>query len=127
MEIYDPNSLGDKKKQCPMCGSFMDSLARRCPKCGIPMDIRKVQEAVSTPKVKKKTNNGPTVWAYLALIFGLLGGVLGLIFGFIGLGKDDSKENKLLCRIGIGLSIIWLIVYIVLIVLYFTTYAPISY
>lgn len=127
MEIYQKDSLGDKKKQCPLCGSFMDSLATRCPRCGIPMDIHKVQEVASTPKAKRAPSAVPSVWSYLSVIFGLLGGVLGLIFGLIGLGRSTSKENKLMCCVGIGLSIAWIIAYIVIIVLSLTIFGSTPY
>ena len=48
----------------------------------------------------------------LALIFGLLGGWLGLLFGIIGLAKYKEKSNKIMCIVGIVAWAIWLVIYI---------------
>lgn len=48
----------------------------------------------------------------LALIFGLLGGWLGLLFGIIGLAKYKEKSNRIMCIVGIVAWAIWLVIYI---------------
>ena len=49
-----------------------------------------------------------------ALIFGLLGGWLGLILGIVGLTHYKESGNRTRCGIAIGAWIFWLIVYILL-------------
>ena len=53
-------------------------------------------------------------FAVLSLIFGLLGGWLGLLFGIIGLCKYKETGNRTMCVIGIIAWVIWVVVLIVI-------------
>lgn len=57
------------------------------------------------------------LYAILALIFGALGGWLGLLFGIIGLirYKELNESGKrVMCGIGIGLWVFWIIILAIL-------------
>ena len=42
-----------------------------------------------------------------AVVFGALGGWLGLIFSIIGLSTYKTPERRMMCKIGLGLFIGW--------------------
>ena len=51
----------------------------------------------------------------LALVFGLLGGTIALVFGIIGLCNNKKPANRARCVIGIIAWAVWVIVYIIII------------
>ena len=53
-------------------------------------------------------------FAIAALIFGLLGGWLGLLFGIIGLCKYKESGNRAMCVVGIVAWIVWVVILIVI-------------
>ena len=50
--------------------------------------------------------------AVAALIFGLLGGWLGLVFGIIGLCKYKESGNRAMCIVGMVAWVVWLVIII---------------
>jgi len=50
--------------------------------------------------------------AVAALIFGLLGGWLGLVFGIIGLCKYKESGNRAMCIVGMIAWFVWLVIII---------------
>lgn len=116
MEIYNSNNQNDSstKKQCPFCASMMNVNCKYCPGCGSPMDIHEIQEN-SSRKSDSTNPNDNIVFGVLSLVFGALGGLLGLVFGFYGISnKKSGKNTKILCWIGITLFFLWIVALIVL-------------
>lgn len=67
-------------------------------------------------KNKNETDKG-RIFAILALVFGINGIPLGLVFGFLCYNKTENKKYRTMGIVGIALSVIWLIVYIILAVI----------
>ncbi len=88
-------------KYCQKCGSQIDIDAVICPRCGCSVE---------------KQSNESSVLSYCAMIFGILGGWLGLILGIVGLISNKDTANRKRCKIGIGFFIGWVVLYIVLII-----------
>ena len=118
MEIYNSNNQNDNspKKQCPFCASMMNVNCNYCPGCGSPMNIHEIQENSS----RESNSTNPNDNIVLSLVFGALGGLLGLVFGFYGLfNKRSGKNTKILCWIGITLFFLWIVALVVLYIIYF--------
>ena len=126
--------------KCPCCGREIQSNERMCSYCGQNNESY-VEPVVHTPVVQPRnneyynpnrrsttTNNTTYVYvqptqtvdepnctfAVLSLIFGLLGGWLGLMFGIIGLTKYKHEGKRAMCIIGIIAWAFWLVLSIVL-------------
>lgn len=87
-------------KYCKYCGKEINASAVVCPYCGC--QIEEMQPAES---------GGMGI---AAIIFGALGGWLGLLFGIIGLSTYKTEKNRKNCKIGIGLFIGWIILWIII-------------
>jgi hypothetical protein len=77
----------------------------------------KNEEVITNTELQKNTvqenkDNVSSVYAILALIFGALGGWLGLLFGIIGLKNYTDTNKRTMCYIGIGLWAVWMIIMI---------------
>ena len=81
-------------KYCRNCGAPVDSGARVCSNCGGRIDDLSVA-----------TKEESSTLGILALVFGILGGWLGLILGIIGLCTYKDKNNRKNCKIGLGFFI----------------------
>lgn len=86
---------------CKNCGKEIQEMVQYCPYCGISQNS--ANNAVTTQESK--------VWGILSLIFGILGGLLGLVFGIVGLCTYKEKQNRLMCKIGIGIFIGWIVLF----------------
>lgn len=127
METYSSNQGGptpqssdpgeSHQKQCPFCGYKMDHTAAYCPHCGAAMSAPNYGASPTgspyTPKPASRDSGGGSVFGILAVVFGALGGFLGLVFGIIGLCTDKARSTKVLCWIGIGLFLFWVVVAII--------------
>ncbi|MGN1042372.1 MAG: hypothetical protein ACI4SK_02685 [Christensenellales bacterium] len=89
-------------KYCQNCGAPLNLGAAICLRCG-----SWVAEA------KQKSEN--PVLGLLALIFGILGGLLGLILSAVGLTIYKEEKNRLNCKIGLGFSATEIIISIIII------------
>ncbi len=107
---------------CNNCGRDIDNDSIYCPYCGSEQslnntfyqnDRRYDNRNVYKPESKVIPN--------LALIFGIFGGVLGLVFAIIGLVTCKSSSSRVKCAIAIILFFVWLIVYFFVFV-YFLQY-----
>ncbi len=106
-------------KYCQNCGAKIEENIEYCPFCGHP-----VREVVA----QDNHSDENTVYGILAIVFGALGGWLGLVFGIIGLSTYKDPKNRKNCKIGIGLFIAWVVLYIILVVVVVaTTLGSISY
>lgn len=105
MEIYNSNNQNDNspKKQCPFCASMMNVNCNYCPGCGSPMNIHEIQE--NSSRESNSTNpNDNIVFGVLSLVFGALGGLLGIVFGFYGLFNKRSGKIQKYC---VGLELLY--------------------
>jgi uncharacterized membrane protein YvbJ len=91
-------------KYCKFCGEEVSDDAVVCRHCG-----RQIEELQSA----SQEGSGMGI---AAIIFGALGGWLGLIFGIIGLVTYKLPQNRRNCKIGIGLFLGWIVLYVILIV-----------
>lgn len=90
-------------KYCPRCGNQIDDNAVICPFCGVQV-MPAVQQIPET-----------STMGILAIVFGALGGWLGLLFGIIGLCTNKEANNRRNCKIGIGLFCAWIVIDIIII------------
>lgn len=96
-------------KYCQNCGAKIAEDVNNCPYCGNP--VRRV--------VEEDLSDYSSVIGILAIVFGALGGWLGLVFGTIGLFMYKDPKNRKNCRIGIGLFIGWVVLAVVIVVIVF--------
>lgn len=105
-------------KYCQNCGAKIEDNVNNCPFCGHP-----VRELVE----ENTQHDDSSVMGILSIIFGALGGWLGLLFGIIGLATYKEPKNRKNCKIGIGLFIGWVVLYIIMIIIIVTvTWGSIS-
>lgn len=105
-------------KYCQNCGAQIEENVEYCPYCGHP--TRRVVEE-NVPR------DDSSVMGILAIVFGALGGWLGLVFGIIGLVMYKEPKNRKNCKIGIGLFVGWVVLAIIIIIaVYATTLSAIS-
>lgn len=90
-------------KYCANCGNQIDDYVTICPFCGVQV-MPVVQQAPETSTI-----------GILAIVFGALGGWLGLLFGIIGLCTNKEPNNRRNCKIGIGLFCVWIVIDIIII------------
>ena len=116
-------------KYCKNCGNELFDDAVMCPKCGtMQQEEAKTTIVQAQPSKAVPTQTENTIWGILALIFGILG-TLGIIFGIVGLcmykdvNDPNHNKNTTYCKVGIGLSILWIVI---LIILYATVFAVAS-
>lgn len=94
-------------KYCSHCGQEVADEAKICPNCGSEMDKHNSGEEI----------NESSTWGILSIVFGALGGWLGLVFGIIGLCTYKKKENRTKCIIGMSLFAVWMVLLIILMML----------
>lgn len=92
---------------CKYCGAQIAPDAFVCPHCG-----RQVGEVSES-----------SIWGILAIVFGALGGWFGLLFGIIGLATYKNESNRKKCKIGIGLFIGWIVFYVIIMIIAFSSLA----
>ena len=107
-------------KYCTRCGNEIGETDTFCSICGAP--VEKEDAVVTNNSYSNTTNNNQKVnyqsdsnnkiYATLCIIFGSLGGWLGLIFGIIGLMKDKERKYTIRYCIGLGLWTCWMVLYI---------------
>lgn len=110
-------------KYCIKCGNELKDDATYCPNCGENIDNK------TNYNINVKMEN-PT-WAILSLILGLLcfSILLSIIFGCVGLSQYNNESdpshntNRTMCKIGIGVSIGWLLLFILIFVIFFVALA----
>lgn len=96
---------------CQHCGSQINDNAVVCPHCGC--QVREIK--MELPE--------RAVIAYLSVIFGALGGVLGLVFGIIGLKTYRNATYRKYCKIGIVLSIISIVAFVVFMIVWLIAFS----
>lgn len=117
---------------CQNCGKEINNDSKFCPNCGQQVNNSNVNNSyysnvnynnngfVSQPKEET-----PAI-GILAIVFSVLGGWVGLVFSIIGLCIYKEERNKRNCKIGLGISIaaivIWIIFWVVFFLLGMYTY-----
>lgn len=96
-----PSYMGETKF-CTKCGAKIAKDAVICPNCGCATEMAK-QEG--------------SALSICALIFSILGGWLGLVLSIAGLITNKNAKNRRRCKIALGISIAWIVLYILLKVL----------
>ncbi len=92
-------------KYCSHCGAEAEDDAAFCVKCGRSLGSSNKTQPAESP-----------IFGILSIVFGALGGWLGLIFGIIGLSSYKEQNNKSMCKIGIGLFIGWMVILFLLLI-----------
>lgn len=121
-------------KYCTKCGQQVEDNTSYCPNCGYHFtdsnssdnyfddNFGSSQSTGSTNGSFSSTSNQPdnlgknetSTIGILSIIFGALGGWLGLVFGIMGLAKYKKKSNRILSAIGLSLFLFWILLYIIL-------------
>ncbi len=91
-------------KYCKFCSQEVNDDAVVCCRCG-----RQIEELQSAGQ----EGGGMGI---ASIIFGALGGWLGLLFGIIGLSTYKLPVNRRNCKIGIGLFVGWIVLYLIIVV-----------
>ena len=122
--------------KCSCCGKELTSKDRYCPNCGQnnPDYVKPIEEPKPEPEEQsapKATYEAPQRPNYaqpphvvyveresiaisvLSLVFGLLGGWLGLLFGIIGLCRYKEPGNRGRCIAGIACWAVWVVILLI--------------
>lgn len=122
---------------CDHCGTELNGGVRFCPQCGAPVDNRQAQQGLDQSSADSNyspsnyynqntyagqpadpSNARPQgyVLSILAVVFGALGGWLGLLFGILGLCQNKSGDPGVKTRSIIGMVLfgIWIVILIAL-------------
>ncbi len=104
-------------KTCSNCGAQMDESLSYCPYCGRPLDNSFNQsQPYAQPPYQQHPNYTPTegkTVGILSIVFGAMGGMLGLILAIVGLCTYKEASNRRNCYIGLGLSLAWIVIGII--------------
>lgn len=100
-------------KYCSKCGAQVDDDAVVYPKCGCQVGTFKA--AVQSGAVAENTTDTPKVIGILSIVFGSLGGWLGLVFALIGFGVDKQKKYTTYYVIGLCLYVAELIICLIVV------------
>lgn len=122
--------------KCPLCGNVVSDNDRYCSNCGENNEFyikpRNVEPANVAPQSNTQQSNisdstynsnqylppylspgESSTYGILSIVFGALGGWLGLVFGIIGLNTYKRPENRRKCVIGICLWGVWVVLLII--------------
>lgn len=91
-------------KYCEKCGAEIRDDAVVCPNCGCQARGLEKQES--------------SVIGILAIVFGALGGWIGLVLGIVGLKTYKNETYRKYCKIGIILFCVWVVIDIILLAVY---------
>ena len=91
-------------RYCSRCGAQINDNSKFCPNCGAETEYS-LRQKNTVP-----TNSNAKVFGILSLIFGAMGGILGLIFGIICIKKDRTGRYKVMGILGIVFTGIWLFI-----------------
>lgn len=94
-------------KFCSKCGAEINDEAVVCPKCGCETELGRQN------RLPQSSSSGAKVCGILSVVFGALGGWLGLVFGIICLAIDKDKKYRILGIVGISLFAVWIIIFII--------------
>lgn len=106
-EVVAETTIENNTMYCKFCGNKIHSNAEICPHCGCRVNERKFQV--------HENSNEISACSVLALIFGLLGGFLGIIFGIVGVTNAKNKTDRNCAIAGIFFFFLWVLIFILLI------------
>ena len=92
----------ESRRYCSNCGTPLNRGAEVCLNCGKFVGGNARKEECSALGI-------------CALVFGILGGWLGLVLGIIGLATCKEERNRKNCKIGIGFFLGWIVLWIIII------------
>ncbi|MBR2507040.1 MAG: hypothetical protein IKB70_09130 [Bacilli bacterium] len=95
-------------KYCSTCGSQINDECLICPTCGCSTELGKEKLTATTTK----KSSAALVCGILAVVFGALGGWLGVLFGILNLVLDKTKKYRALGIIGIVLFAVWIVIFL---------------
>lgn len=87
-------------KYCKHCGGEINDEAVVCSHCGCQVE-----------EIKQQESSGLSV---AALIFSILGGWLGLVLDIVGLCTLKEKKNRTRCKIGLGIVVAWIVLFVII-------------
>lgn len=91
-------------KYCSKCGAELNDEAVICTKCGCSVgEVERKQESASG-------------LAIAALVFSILGGWIGLLLDIIGLCTLKGEQDRKYCKIGLIISIVFVVIEIIAII-----------
>ncbi len=94
-------------KYCTKCGAELVDEAVVCTKCGCIVDPSFQMQQTQKPEKESKAIG------ILAIVFGALGGIAGLILSIVGICIYKEPANRRNCYIGLGLFIAWIFIFII--------------
>lgn len=105
---------------CKNCGHELNDNAIICPNCGVPTD--KMQQTASAAPVEQKKPNGFAITALVLGLVGLVGGnyaflipgIIGLVFGIIGMVKSKQYSARGLAIAALVVSIVGLVIWLII-------------
>ena len=104
-------------KFCSRCGTQLEDNDVFCPSCGEVCDTTVVNNAnnnrnssQNNRQTMSKREKETKTLGILSIIFGALGGVVGLILGIICVSRDKNGPYAKYGYIGIGLSSIFMLI-----------------
>lgn len=121
-------------KFCTKCGQQVEDTTIYCHNCGYHFidssasdeyfndNGDSAQKTVNAQGYFSSHNNQPeqsetketSTLGVMSIIFGALGGWLGLLLGIAGLATYKKKSNRNKCIIGISLFCFWVFIYIIM-------------
>ena len=104
-------------KFCSRCGTQLEDNDVFCPSCGEVCDTTVVNNAnnnrnssQNNRQTMSKREKETKTLGVLSIIFGALGGVVGLILGIICVARDKNGPYAKYGYIGIGLSSLFMLI-----------------
>lgn len=118
-------------KYCSKCGKELMDEALICPGCGCPTSLyyqqQQQQNQQSYEQPAQNTVQATTnIYCILSLIFAFIMPILGIIFGAIGVKQvkeNDKEKGEQLGKAGLGISIAFLVLGILIMILVFVLVA----
>ena len=121
------NEVREDERYCNNCGQNNEGYVEKKPIEKVEIQPTKPVSSVGTQHqqtyqqtniYQQHTYQAPkqesATLGVLAIVFGALGGWLGLVLSIVGLCTYQSPEHKNKCKIGLGLFIGWVVLYAII-------------
>ena len=95
---------------CSNCGKEIREDDAFCPYCGMKQNSTVENSNINLSSTESSDEKTARTCGILSIVFGCLGGIIGIILGIVGLSKAKKKENIQLNWIGISIGIAILII-----------------
>ncbi|MDO5330831.1 MAG: zinc-ribbon domain-containing protein [Bacillota bacterium] len=100
---------------CPKCGKEYEEGTVFCPSCGNKVGGYSNDQFTASSDYPTSTS-APKVLGILSIVFGALGGWIGLVLGIIGLCIDRERRYRTYNIVGICLFLGWVLIYFIIII-----------